>query len=819
MAYNDIKKIVSGSRQGAKKHRKLIADPETLKDMESQMADHLDRIPMVLLKDLSVFPGISVSFDVARESSVIAVRTASQGNGLIFVVNGNADLNPEGILYDIPEAGCIVKIRQSIELPSGSGFKVVAEGIARGTVIRYLQKSPFYLVEAVVTGRGGNLHNDETLEAHRRTLLKAVEIYGSASGNVTPEMVETLWNISSLSLLVDTVASNLHIHEEERQKILETIDELKRSEYVKRLIEKETEIAFIEKSLMDKVRVAIDKGQKEYFLREQIKVIQEELGDKTGTAEEIEKYYEMLEGLKCGADTAIKLRKEIQRLSVQPSGSPEGAQIKNYLDTVFDLPWGKITEDRLSIAQARKILNRDHYGMEKVKERILEFLAVRKLKSDNSIKDIKGPILCLVGPPGVGKTSIAKSLSQALGRKYIRMSLGGVRDEAEIRGHRRTYIGSMPGRFIQAMKQAGTDNPLILLDEIDKLGSDYRGDPSSALLEVLDSEQNHTFRDHYLEIPYNLSQVLFITTANNWETIPQALADRMEMVFLSGYTEEEKVEIAIKHIVNKTVKDNALKKSEITFTRAGVRDIIRFYTRESGVRELERQIAKVCRKAAIKVAEGDTSRIAVTSGSLEGFLGKKLYRHDVAFDIDQIGVATGLAWTPYGGDTLAIEIELMDGTGKIELTGQLGDVMRESAKIAISYVRSHCREFGVDSNFDSKTDIHIHVPAGAIPKDGPSAGITLATALVSSVTHKPVDHRVAMTGELSLRGRVLPIGGLKEKLIAAVRAGITKVIIPAENRMDLDDLPATVLSKLEIITVTSVEEVLRVALLPIAAAE
>ncbi|MHB8961568.1 MAG: endopeptidase La [Saccharofermentanales bacterium] len=784
MTNNGSKKGTAGNRKIIKRYRKLATGSENASETELDALDHLHSIPMVLLKDLNVYPGISVSFDVVRDSSVVAVRAASQGSGLLFVVNGNADVNPEGIMYDIPEVGCIVKIRQSIELPSGNGYKVVAEGVARGMVVRYLQKTPFYLVEAVIPEPGTGFYEDEILEAHRRTLLKAVEIYGSVSGNVTAEMIATLWNIPSLSLLVDTVASNLHLHEAERQKILETIDVLDRSEYVKRHLEKETEIGFIEKSLMEKVRIAIDKGQKEYFLREQIKVIQEELGDKTGTAEEIERYHEMLAGLRCGTETAAKLRKEIQRLSIQPSGSPEGAQIKNYLDTVFDLPWGKITEDRLSVAQARKILNRDHYGMEKVKERILEFLAVRKLKSDSGITDIKGPILCLVGPPGVGKTSIARSLAQALGRKYVRMSLGGVRDEAEIRGHRRTYIGSMPGRFIQAMKQAGTDNPLILLDEIDKLGSDYRGDPSSALLEVLDTEQNHTFRDHYLEIPYNLSRVLFITTANNWETIPQALADRMEMVFLSGYTEEEKVEIAVKHIVGKTVKENALKKSEIIFTRAGVRDIIRFYTRESGVRELERQIAKVCRKAAIRIAEGASARTVVSPESLELFLGKKLYRHDTAFDKDQIGVATGLAWTPSGGDTLAIEVELMAGTGKIELTGQLGDVMRESAKIAISYVRSHGNEFGIDGNFDGKTDIHVHVPAGAIPKDGPSAGITLATALVSSVTHRPVDHRVAMTGELTLRGRVLPIGGLKEKLIAAVRAGISKVIIPAENKID-----------------------------------
>ncbi len=782
--------------------------------------DRIDGIPLIYLKEMNVFPGISVSFDIPGGSDAAALRAAKRGAGLLLVMDAGGpaaaeiDVAADGAPQEDHGTGCVVRIRQSVELPSAAGYKVVAEGIARGTVVRYYQKTPFITVEANLPEKKARQYEEAFLEAHRRMLLKAAEAFGAAGGGITPEIAAALREIRPLTLLTDMIASAIRIRQPERRKILETVDAAERSDHLRNLLERETEIALIERSLMERVRVAIDRGQKEYFLREQIKAIQEELGDKTGTADEAERYEGMLDALPCGEETAVKLRKEIRRLASQPPGSPEGAQIRNYLDTVFDLPWGRTTHDRLSVAQARRILNRDHYGLEKVKERILEFIAVQKLRGGNGALEIKGPILCLVGPPGVGKTSIARSLARALGRKYARMSLGGVRDEAEIRGHRRTYIGSMPGRFIQALKQAGTDNPLILLDEIDKVGSDYRGDPSSALLEVLDSEQNHAFRDHYLEIPYDLSKVLFITTANTVETIPPALADRMEMVFLSGYTEEEKTEIAMRHIVGKTVRDNALRKDGIIFTRAGMLDIIRYYTRESGVRELERQIARICRKAAIRVAEGETGTIRVTPGSLEGFLGKRLYRHGEIDGKDQVGVATGLAWTPAGGDTLAIEVEMTDGTGQIELTGQLGDIMRESAKIAISYVRRHCGEYVEGCALDEKKNIHIHVPAGAIPKDGPSAGIALAAALMSAVTGRPADRRVALTGELTLRGRVLPVGGLKEKLIAAVRAGIRKAVIPAENVRDLEELPASVRSRIGIVAVTGADEALKAALLP-----
>ncbi len=809
-----VNKKISGKNMGAisKSSYSIAKTKKSVKKSESKnevLSDGNMVMPMIPLKGLCVYPGISLSFDVVREGSKLALKNSEREGEFIFVGSQkNIHENwPE--IDQINEIGCIVKIRQIIEIPNG--FKVIAEGHSRGKIKNCIEKAPFYIVEVEELSTNED-YEDSFFQAYKRTLVVALENYGVLSGKITPDMVMALRNVESLSLLCDMITSNLNFSFRDKQKILEQLDVIERAKAVIALVEKEAEIAFIEKGIIEKVRSAIDKGQKDYFLREQIKVIQEELGDKIGVQEETAKYTEQLNKLNIKEEIKTKIAKEIQRIAYQPMGSPEWSSLRTYLENVFELPWGKQTKDNLEIPQARKILDKDHYGLEKVKERILEFLAVRKLKIESGVSGSKGPILCLVGPPGVGKTSIAKSLAQALGRKYIRMSLGGVHDEAEIRGHRRTYIGSMPGRFIQAMKQAGTDNPLILLDEIDKLGKDYRGDPSSALLEVLDPEQNNTFRDHYIEVPYDLSNVLFITTANTWETIPQALLDRMEIVSLSGYTQEEKVEIAVRHIIPKQISENALKKSNISFTREAVLDIIQFYTRESGVRELERQISKVCRKVAMLMGETGVKKVSVTDKKLEEMIGKKIFRHDLAFTTDQIGVATGLAWTPFGGDTLSIEVTLMDGTGKIELTGQLGDVMQESARIAISYVRSHCEELGLDKDVIPKKDIHIHVPAGATPKDGPSAGITLTTALVSVFTGKSVKYNIAMTGEMTLRGRVLPIGGLKEKLIAAVRAGIDTVIIPAENKNDLEELPQSVREQLAIYPVTTIEEVLAQAI-------
>jgi ATP-dependent Lon protease len=624
----------------------------------------------------------------------------------------------------------------------------------------------------------------------------------------------TLNSITDASLAADAIAGHLNINIWEKQTLLELIDVPQRIRQLIVLIDREQYIAELEKEISEKVRATIEKNQKEYYLREQIKAIQTELGEQEGSQQEQDAYQRQLGAIPISDDARSRIAKDITRLSRMPAGYPEGAVIRNYLDLLFEMPWGKNDQERLNIAQARKILDRDHYGLEKVKERILEYLAVRKLRLESGETSFKGPILCLVGPPGVGKTSIARSVAESLGRKYIRMSLGGIRDEAEIRGHRRTYVGAMPGRIINAIRQVGRDNPLILLDEIDKLGSDYRGDPSSALLEVLDPEQNNSFRDHYLEVPYDLSSVLFITTANTIDTIPQALLDRMEIVHLSGYTEEEKVEIAVRHLLSHQIKQNALKKAQLTVGREAIRGIISWYTREAGVRQLERELAHVCRRAAILITEKDQKKLKVTTENLEELIGKKRFRYDKAQEQDQIGVATGLAWTSAGGDTLMIEVNVMPGTGKLELTGQLGDVMKESARAAVTYIRSQATLLKIDDSFSGSRDIHIHVPEGATPKDGPSAGITLATALASALSGRPVRHNVAMTGEITLRGRILPIGGLKEKVIAAHRAGINTVLVPEENRRDMADIPQTVLDKVQLIFVSEMQEVFKQALMP-----
>jgi ATP-dependent Lon protease len=629
---------------------------------------------------------------------------------------------------------------------------------------------------------------------------------------LSPEALVSINSIRDAGQVADTIAANVFGTYADKQAILDAIDPISRAERVLALLAHENGIASIEKEISEKVRASIEKGQKEYYLREQLRIIQSELGDKEGTQEEVDACLRLLAACGIPEEYKPKIEKEIQRLARIPSSYPEGSVLRTYLDTVFELPWGRTDPERLSIPNARRVLDRDHYGLEKVKERVLEYLAVRKLRSESGDIAMKGPILCFVGPPGVGKTSIAKSIASALGRKYIRMSLGGVHDEAEIRGHRRTYVGAMPGRIINAIRQAGTDNPLILLDEIDKLGSDYRGDPSSALLEVLDPEQNNTFRDHYMEIPYDLSHVLFITTANTTDTIPQALLDRMEIISLSGYTDAEKLEIASRHLVSKQMKANAIPHARLLIGRSALRGLIDWYTREAGVRQLEREIARLCRKAAIRMAEKGEERIEIARKDLEDLLGKRVFRFDMASRVDQIGVATGLAWTSAGGDTLSIEVNVMPGSGHLELTGQLGDVMKESAKAAISYLRSLAPSLGLAEEYFSKHDIHIHVPEGATPKDGPSAGITLATALCSALTGRPVRHNVAMTGEITLRGRVLPIGGLKEKVIAAHRAGIDTVLVPVENTKDIEEIPASVREKIRFVFVSDVSDVLREAL-------
>jgi ATP-dependent Lon protease len=771
-------------------------------------------LPMIPLRGLAVFPGVSLTFDVARDKSRLAVKAALESKQLVFLTAQKDTMQDWPAADGVYAVGCVARIRQVLEIPGSEAMKLLVEGRNRATMVAVVSEDPYFRVEVSYLPTEVPEQFLPFYEAHRRQLIKAFEKYAASSSRVSPEAMIALSQITDAALAADTIAGHLNLSITEKQSLLEAIDTPERIRQLITLIDREQYIAEIEREIGEKVRTTIEKNQKEYYLREQIKVIQSELGDQEGSQQEQDGYLRQLERLPINQDLKSKITKDINRLARMPAGYPEGSVLRSYMDLLFEMPWGKMDRERLQIAQARKILDRDHYGLEKVKERILEYLAVRKLRLEAGETSSKGPILCLVGPPGVGKTSIARSVAQALGRKYIRMSLGGVRDEAEIRGHRRTYVGAMPGRIINAIRQTGRDNPLILLDEIDKLGSDFRGDPSSALLEVLDPEQNNSFRDHYLEIPYDLSHVLFITTANTMETIPQALLDRMEVVPISGYTEEEKIEIATRHLLPGQLKQNALKKGTMSITRSGLRALIGWYTREAGVRQLERELAHLCRRTAILITEKGQTKVKIDEPNLEDLIGKKKYRYDKAQEQDQIGVATGLAWTWAGGDTLTIEVNVMPGNGKLELTGQLGDVMKESARAAVTYIRSQANQLGIDGGFATDRDIHIHVPEGATPKDGPSAGITLASALASALSGRPVRHNVAMTGEITLRGRILPIGGLKEKVIAAHRAGIDTVLIPAENQRDISEIPQTVLSQVKLVPVAQMQEVFDLALAP-----
>jgi len=792
--------------------RKLISKPS--REEPSEADGLILTMPMIPLRGLTVFPGVSLTFDIARDKSKKAVQEALDGNQLVFLT-AQKDLTQDWPAPDeIFPTGCVARIRQVLEMPNGETMKLLVEGRNRAMLQKVTQEEPCYKVEVQTVSAQVPASQKTFLEAHRRHLIKSFERYAVSTSRVPPDVLLALNNLRDASQSADTVAGHLNLHIQEKQKLLETIDVLERVQILIELIDREQSIAEIEKEISDKVRATIEKNQKDYYLREQMKAIQSELGEQEGSQQEQDHYLRQLDRLPLPDEIKAKVKKDINRLSRMPAGYPEGSVLRSYMDLLFEMPWGNTDKERLDIDRARKILDRDHYGLEKVKERILEYLAVRKLRQEAGETSFKGPILCLVGPPGVGKTSIAKSVAQALGRKYVRMSLGGVRDEAEIRGHRRTYIGAMPGRIINAIRQVGRDNPLVLLDEIDKLGNDFRGDPSSALLEVLDPEQNNSFRDHYLEIPYDLSRVLFITTANTTETIPQALLDRMEVVHLSGYTEEEKIEIAKRHLLPNQLKQNALKKNQLSVSRDGLRAIIGWYTREAGVRQLERELAHICRRAAILITEQANTKIKVSEKNIEELIGKRKFRYEKAQESDQVGVATGLAWTWAGGDTLTIEVNVMPGSGKLELTGQLGDVMKESARAAVTYIRSQAEALHIDGRFATDKDIHIHVPEGATPKDGPSAGITLATALASALSGRAVRRNVAMTGEITLRGRILPIGGLKEKVIAANRAGLDTVLIPAENERDISDIPQTVRSKINLIPVAEMKEVFARAILP-----
>ena len=766
----------------------------------------IQTVPVLPLRGLTVYPYMELYFDVGREISVKALEAAMMADQKILLVTQkdarNDDPSPDALF----SVGTISKVKQLVRISSDT-IRVRVEGSIRGKIVRYISEEPFLKAEVAERPDTKIIKGKLNVEAMRRQALSVFEDYVKLNGKFAPDNVMNIVAIEEPGRLTDAIAANVIIKTEQKQELLEIYSPMTRLETLMRILMHEIEILTIEREIGSKVRKQIEKSQREYYLREQVKAIQNELGDKDGILGEVEEYREKLAAAKLPEEVSAKAYKELDRLSKMQAGFAESSVVRNYLDWILDTPWLEKTEESKDIAAAERILEEDHYGLEKVKERILEYIAVRIYKNS-----LKGPIMCLIGPPGVGKTSIAKSVARALNRKYVRMSLGGVRDEAEIRGHRRTYVGAIPGRIIMALKQAGSANPLILLDEIDKMSNDFRGDPASAMLEVLDSEQNFAFRDHYMELPYDLSDVLFMTTANNAEQIPKPLYDRMEIIQISGYTEEEKVRIALDFLVPKQLTAHGSEKKDIRFEEKAVRDIINYYTRESGVRTLEREIASICRKSVRQITSGKKKIVRVTPTTVGQMLGAKKYRYEKAAAASEVGVARGLAWTQVGGDTLSVEVNIMKGTGKLELTGQLGDVMKESAKAAFSYVRSRSDVLGIEDDFYDKYDIHIHVPEGAIPKDGPSAGITLACALISALTGRPVRSNVAMTGEITLRGRVLPIGGLKEKTLAAHRAGIDTVIIPDENQKDIEDIPKNVLDKIRFVIVNTMDEVLDAAL-------
>ncbi|MBZ4646962.1 MAG: lon [Clostridia bacterium] len=763
-------------------------------------------LPLLPLRGLTVFPYMILHFDVGRTKSIKALEEAMINNQLIFLVSQKDVQIDDPQEEDVYRVGTISRVKQLLKLP-GDTIRVLVEGLSRAEITEITQTEPFIMSEVMEKISLEPVYDEVEMEAIIRKVHAVFEEYFQLSNKISPDTMVSLMAIEDPGQLADVIAANIILKQESKQEILNEFDPKARLEQLIVILSKEIEILEIEKSISARVKKQIDKNQREYYLREQLKAIQSELGDKDGITAEVEEYKEKIAKAALPEEVEKKALKEVDRLLKMPAGSAEGSVVRNYLDWILDLPWDKTTEERFDLKQAEEILDADHYGLEKVKERILEYLAIRQLA-----KDIKGPILCLAGPPGVGKTSIAKSIAKALNRNYVRMSLGGVRDEAEIRGHRRTYVGSMPGRIINALKQAGSKNALILLDEIDKMSSDFRGDPAAAMLEVLDAEQNYAFRDHYLEVPFDLSQILFLTTANNLDTIPRPLLDRMEVLHIPGYTEEEKVNIATKYLLPKQMEKHGLSKNNLKLDEKVIRDIINYYTREAGVRNLEREIANICRKAARILITNNQKSVTINSRNLEKYLGIKKYRYDMANEKDEVGIATGLAWTPVGGDTLFIEVNVMEGSGKVELTGHLGDVMKESARAAISYIRSKAEDLGIDKDFHKKLDIHIHVPEGATPKDGPSAGITMATALVSALSGAPVKRSVAMTGEITLRGRVLPIGGLKEKSLAAYRSGIFTIIVPMDNKKDIDEIPENVRKKIKFVLADHMDIVLKTAL-------
>jgi len=767
-----------------------------------------DVLPAVALKDVVLFPYVMIQLSIGRPRSVAAVDVAAASDRLFLVLTQKDPTQENPTPDDLYRIGTVVAITRMVKLPDGS-MRILVQGVSRAQVEYFVEEDPFFRVRITRLEEPVTDRNDLEVEAFMRTVRANLEKVVELGKQISPEVMLIASQLEDGARLADLVASNLNLKPADAQKVLEAMDAKQRLRIVNEFLEHEIALLEVQRQIASQVQGEMDKTQREYVLRQQLKQIQKQLGETDDVEAEIARYQEMMEKKKLSEEAKAEAEKQLRRLRITSPESAEASVIRTYLDWLLGLPWGIYSEDNLDLENAQQVLDQDHYDLEKIKQRIIEFLAVRKLKPEG-----KGPILCFVGPPGVGKTSLGRSIARALGRKFVRISLGGVHDEAEIRGHRRTYVGALPGRIIQGINQAGTANPVFMLDEIDKIGADFRGDPSAALLEVLDPEQNSSFRDHYLDVAFDLSRVLFIATANVTETIHPAFLDRMEVLRLSGYTEEEKLHIAFRHLIPKQLEENGLPPEAVVFTKKGVQFLISRYTREAGLRNLEREIGAICRKVATKLAQGKPVRVRVTPRQVEKFLGPVKFLPETQLRDHQVGVATGLAWTPVGGDILHVEALALPGKGELRLTGHLGEVMKESAQAAASYLRANAATFGIPPEFFENHSFHVHVPAGAIPKDGPSAGITVLAALASVASGRPVRRDLAMTGEITLRGQILPVGGIKEKLLAALRAGIFEVCIPKENQRDLTELPPPLRRKLTVHLVEEAGEVLKLALLP-----
>lgn len=763
-------------------------------------------MPMMALRGLTVFPDMLLNFDVERSMSVASLNYAMSEDQIIFLAAQKDITTDVPTPEDVYEIGTVCRIKQMMKQPGNRTIRVMVEGLARGRVAAITAATPG-LMAVIDPLPDAPERSTVRVEALIRHCCNLFDDYVHASGNLAPEAIITILGSTNPAFVADFIAQHVYLRLEEKQELLEELRPSRRLAKLAKMLDREIHVLTLQHNLEEAAQERVNQAQQEYLLREQMKVIQSELGETDDPTQELDEYRTKIKALQLPEESEERLLKEVNRLRKQPFGSSEASVIRNYLDVCLEIPWNVRTRETLDVRQARKLLDEDHFGMEKVKDRVIEALAVRQLAPD-----AKGGVLCLVGPPGTGKTSIAMSIARATNRKLARISLGGVHDEAEIRGHRKTYVGAMPGRIVSGLQTAGSMNPVMVLDEIDKLGSDYRGDPSAALLEVLDAEQNSHFRDNFLEIPIDFSDIFFITTANTTQTIPRALLDRMEVIELSSYTDEEKLQIARQHLLPKQRKKHGLRPMQLRISDDAIREIIALYTRESGVRVLERELAAICRKTAKRISLGECKSVQLRAGGVSAYLGPARFQQDKLYAQDEIGLVRGLAWTSVGGEVLDVEVGVVDGNGKLELTGNLGDVMKESARAAITYIRSRAKLLGIDQDFYKTKDIHIHFPEGAVPKDGPSAGITICIAVISALTNTPVRRDLAMTGEITLRGRILPIGGLKEKTMAALRTGITTVIIPSENEKDLDEIDQTVRSSLNFITTDHIDKILDVAL-------